>query len=264
MTRGKTTSCTATARRCARLLPTSCTGKFPRLRRKGAHPWAGRLAAVAVLLFVILFATLGPVRAGVLEWVKTIAGFNVEEQEISPLAGVGESTPAPQTPLAGATQPAPAQEASLVYLTPQPLPEVLQNPPFAFGLPQYVPAGYVLNQDVVPAPSGAWVSFAWQQAGGNEVEMLVQRSYSGYTIPAGVDSVEEIQVEGTPAMLVRGFWDEQHHWDPRRGAALHLVKDGVYYVLTFWSRTPATLAIQPVEDLDAAIDLLERMAASLP
>jgi hypothetical protein len=94
--------------------------------------------------------------------------------------------------------------------------------------------------------------------------MLVEREYTGYNIPAGENSSEEIKINGQPALLVRGFWHAQQ-WDPRRGIAIGWSKDGHFYRLTYYEREPSHNEIVPIEgDMEAKIAVLVRMAESVP
>lgn len=46
--------------------------------------------------------------------------------------------------------------------------------------------------------------------------MLVECSYTGYHLPAGAGSAEGVQAGGQSALLIRGWRDENHEWDPTR------------------------------------------------
>ena len=94
--------------------------------------------------------------------------------------------------------------------------------------------------------------------------MLVERQYTGYNIPAGEDSSREIRIDGQAALLVTGFWDGEHRWDPKRGIMLGWVKNGHFYRLTYSEREPLHNTIKPIEgDLDLIIADLVKMAESV-
>lgn len=229
------------------------------------------LLTVTALAFVL--AVSQPVRAGALQWIKTVAGFVVEERSESPLEALSPGEPSPAetaaaNPIgpAGTAAPAPTPLEPTVYLVPTlALPDVLENPPFRFGFPTWVPDGYTLDQVAGVAVSKSWVSFTWNNPDRAEIQLLVEQEYNGYAIPAGEDSSQEIQVNGTPALLIRGFWDAGHQWDARRGISLGWVKDGVHYRLSYFERDVAHNEIKPIEgDMEAIILELVKMAESVP
>lgn len=155
-----------------------------------------KFALVSILGLLLLFTLSGPARAGMLELIKRIGGFNIEELETAPTI--------PPNP-------------TVYYYTPQPLPGALQNLPFKFGMPAYIPDGYTLNNDIVVAESKTWVSLKWINRKGQEISMLVQQDWD-MKLPAGVGGAEEIQINGEPALLLRGWWsaDGSGKWDANR------------------------------------------------
>jgi hypothetical protein len=231
--------------------------------------WIWRFAAVIILLAVMLFTLSTGVRASVLEWIKTVAGFNVEEQSESPLRELDDDaiTSRDKTPMPTLES---TPQVTLEALTPTiypvktaPLPQILQNPPFEFGIPQYIPEGYALSDEAGEAQSKNWVMISWGNQDGAEIEMLVEKSYSGYNIPAGIESTREVQVNGKPALMILGFWGENHTWNPNLSAALHWQIDDIHYTLTFWSRSKTNGSIQPVENIEAVADELVKIAESV-
>ncbi len=234
-----------------------------------------KYAVLALCAVAILIGTLSePVRAKALEVIKMIAGFKVEEQSESPfkgLAGEGEIS-ATETvnavlPLQAETPlPTPTSPEVTVYSIPTvPVIEALNNPPFSFGLPVWVPEGFELDANVGIANSGDWVSLVWEHPDGREIQMLVEREYAGYILPAGEDSSEEIEINGEPALLVRGFWDAEHQWDSQRQIMIGWVQGERFYRLTYSNRLPATKSLMPIEgDLEPILAELIRMAESIP
>jgi hypothetical protein len=231
--------------------------------------WTWRFAVAFVLLVALLFTLSTDVRASVLEWVKTIAGFNVEERVESPLQELTETTvtgesASPLTPEPNVQTTQAAVKPTIYSVTMVPLPEVIQNPPFKFGFPQYVPAGYVLQDETGTAQSTSWLMIHWKNQDGAEIELLVQKDYSGFNIPAGAESTREIQLSNRePALLILGFWGENHTWNPELSAALHWQKEGVYYVLTFWRRSKVDGTIQLIKDIETVASELVKMAESV-
>jgi hypothetical protein len=255
-----------------------------RARRKGVNfmkqsviRWNARKFVLPTLFILValafIFAVSGPVRARALEWIRIVAGFTVEERAESPIKAVsaGEFSPtqtavASSAGAAGTATPSPTIIVPTVYSVPTlSLPEVLKNPPFQFGLPTWVPGGYTLDQTVGVANSKDWVSLGWSNSNLSEIEMLVEQEYSGYTLPAGEGSSEEIEINGKPALLIRGFWDAQGQWDSKLGISLDWIENGLYYRLNYFQRGAAHYEVQPIEgDMGPIIQELIRMAESIP
>jgi len=136
--------------------------------------------------------------------------------------------------------------------------------PFAFGLPRFVPQGFELQDSAAFANSRDWVLLLWSSDNA-EIAMLVERTYTGYYLPAGVDSAEEVQVNGQPALLIRGWWDGNHTWDPARKLELHWQKGDRYYRLIYTQRSLSRWEIEPIKtDIDVVIQELIQMAESIP
>jgi len=205
-----------------------------------------------LLLTALVFTVSEGARAQVLQWIETVAGFNVEERSESPLKDLET----------GVIQP------TIQSVPTRTLPEVLANPPFSFGLPAWVPDGYELDNQVAIAKSKTWVSLTWRNPEGGQIIMLVEKEYTGYNIPAGVDSSEEIEINGQPALLILGNWDShsQWEWDPSRGIAIYWIQDGRHYRLVYSQHDPVSNQTQPIEEVMkvAVIETLLLMAESIP
>jgi hypothetical protein len=235
---------------------------------------ASRNWKYALLLLPILAAFslmfFEPVRAATADWIKTVAGFIVSEQDESPLKELpGEASAAqlteaveavPEEPLAAVEE---LVEPTVYEVTTQPLPDILQNPPLDILMPAWVPDGFTLNPDAGLAASENWLAMEWSDSNHAEIHLLIEKVYTGYTIPAGVDSTREVTVNGQPALLVLGFWDDRHQWDPNRGLSLDWEINGQHYRLEYFEREPLHNAITPITaDLDAVIQTLLQMAES--
>ena len=226
------------------------------------------LIPIVALAMTITFSA--PVRAVASAWIKSIAGFFVEERNESPIKDIPGGEVLLSTPAVSAVVEAVPSTVTHVqpteYAVPTlSVPDVLKNPPFTFGLPSWIPEGFSLDQNVGISTSGAWVLMNWKNPNMSEIEFLVEKEYTGYTIPAGVDSSEEIALNGTPALLIRGFWDEQHQWNPDRQIAIDWEKDGRHYHLAYTERDEDHYAMQPItSNQDAIIQNLIRMAESIP
>lgn len=255
-----------------------------------ARPSTWKVALLfALVLLAMAFSLSGPARARALHWVRSIAGFTVEERPESPLKGLaeGESAPArPDDQPSGAASTgavlatsAPASVASAPTSTaaaaPQPpvvatvpadsLPAALANPPFSFGLPAWLPDGFTIDEQAAIANSQDWLSLSWRNTNGSEILMLVEREYTGYNLPVGEGSTREVQVNGQPALLIMGAWDSQHQWDSQRGITLHWSLDGRSYRLVYSEREPLHNELRPIAgDLEQLSQTLIRMAESIP
>jgi hypothetical protein len=155
---------------------------------KRAFSFAFKFVLASMTVFPLIVAFFQPVRAEFLNWVKYIAGF-----------GVTDTAPDTSGPIVE------------FYFTPQPLPVAVDDLPFTFSMPAYIPDGFHFSDDVVIAQSKSWIAMTWRGEGG-ELELLVQQNWD-MTIPAGVDSAKEIQINGQPAILIRGVWDKNGKWD---------------------------------------------------
>jgi hypothetical protein len=149
------------------------------------------------------------VRAEVVNWIKLIAGFEVTD-----------SVPDFDNP-----------NVEVYYFTPEPFPTAIYDLPFTFSMPAYIPDGFVFSNNVVIAQSKSWIAMSWL-CGGEEIDLLVQQDWD-MTIPAGVDSTKEIKVNGQPAILIQGGWDENGKWDNTiKYIQLYWRKDGLIYILS--------------------------------
>ena len=239
--------------------------------------WNARKFVLPALFILValafIFAVSGPVRARALEWIRIVAGFTVEERAECPIKAVsaGEFSPtrtavASSAGAVGTATPSPTIIVPTVYSVPTlSLPEVLKNPPFQFGLPTWVPDGYTLDQTVGVANSKDWVSFGSSNSNLSEIEMLVEQEYSGYTLPAGEGSSEEIEINGKPALLIRGVLGCPRSVELKLRISLDWIENGLYYRLNYFQRGAAHYEVQPIEgDTGPIIQELTRMAESIP
>jgi len=165
----------------------------PHLRRetqKTTLKFALRFAALTLLLFSVLFTFSQPVRAGVLNWIRQIAGFEIRE-----------------------TDSLPTTEKS-VYIPPDirdSLTNILDDLPYTLELPAYVPDGFLFEDKVDLVKSSVFMR--WMNKEGDEILMLVDTDH-GQQYVMGTDAAQEVQVNGQPALLFQGGYDKEHNWDP--------------------------------------------------
>ena len=166
----------------------------PHLRRetqKTTLKFALRLAALTLLLFAVLFTFSQPVRAGVLNWIKQIAGFEIREIDSFPTA-----------------------ENNSIHIRPgirDSLANILDDLPYTLELPAYVPDGFLFEGKVDLVKTSVFMR--WTNEGGDEILMLVDTDH-GQQYVMGTDAAQEVQVNGQPALLFQGGYDKEHNWDP--------------------------------------------------
>ena len=152
--------------------------------------FALRFAALTLLLFAVLFTFSQPVRAGVLNWIRQIAGFEIREIDSLPTT-----------------------EKS-VYVPPDlrdSLADILDDLPYTLELPAYIPEGFLFEDKVDLVKTSVFMR--WMNEGGDEILMLVDTD-NGQQYVMGTDAAQEVQVNGLPAILFQGGYDKEHNWDP--------------------------------------------------
>ena len=152
-----------------------------------------RFVLTALLLFAVLFAFSQPVRAGVLNWIKQIAGLEVEETNTFPVAE-GETVSVP-----------PEARYSLK--------DIIKDLPYELVMPAHVPDGFFFEDKVDVQDKSVFMR--WLNGNGNEILMLVDTDH-GQRYITGTDAAQEIQVNGQPALLVQGGYDVNGNWDSNR------------------------------------------------
>jgi hypothetical protein len=220
--------------------------------RKQSRSFKWQYALVALLITaVLLFTFSAPVRAKALELIRLVAGFNIQEQSESPLAFMDD--------------PESTVEITVYPVLTEQLADLLKNPPFSYELPTWVPDGYTLNQEIGKSVSGSWISLGWGSPDGlTSYELLVEKEYNGYTLPAGEGSAEEITINGQPAYLVRGDWGADGQWDPRGGITIGWQLDGHFYRMDYGQLEPERYTVTSIDgDMDAILENMIKMAESV-
>jgi hypothetical protein len=194
-----------------------------------------RFALIGLILFAALFTFSEPARAGIVELIRIIAGFEVEEMDSLPASEGGYD----------------AKHTSLTYL--------LQEISFEFALPAYIPEGYTLIDRVYYDENIVFLDYL------NEDYDLIYYSVQNTMEPlivTGFDSAEEIQINGQPALLIRGaFVDDV--WDyTLNGIIIYFKQDGLTYKV---GQFPSFFRTGEHEkETDLSLDELIRMAESIP
>lgn len=193
-----------------------------------------RLTLTGLLLFAVLFTFSEPVRASVLDWIRHIAGFEVQETESLPGYDDGISFD--------------PDHNSIVY--------ALKAIPFEFAIPAYAPDGYVLI-DKLTFSDNTIILLDWVNKNKDYISMAVQNTVD-LSVFTGVDSAEEIQINGQPAMLIHGAYLDGK-WDyTMKGITIYFKKDGLTYILGKFPSTPYT------KDINVSQNELIRMVESIP
>ncbi len=220
---------------------------------------------VFIITAGLLFTFSAPVRAKALELIRIIAGINIQEQSVSPLMELSlNGCDLSEIQDSCADNSATVKNKPTIYpVQTAKLPEVLKNPPFEFGLPTWTPDGYSMDQTVGLSSTDSWISMVWKNQDMSEIELMVEKEYTGYNIPAGENSAKEITINGTSALLVRGFWDSNNQWDPYLGVTIGWKLDGHFYRLTFFQRESLHHELITIDEMDEKISELILMAESI-
>ena len=149
-----------------------------------------RFVALTLILFAVLFTFSQPVRAGVLNWIRQIAGFEIREIDSLPTTEKSEYIP-------------PDLRDSLA--------DILDDLPYTLALPAYLPEGFSFEDKVDLVKTSVFMR--WMNEDGDEILMLVDTDH-GQQYVTGTDAAQEIQVNGQPALLFQGGYDKEHNWDP--------------------------------------------------
>ena len=146
-----------------------------------------RFAVVSVILFTGLFAFSQPVRASVLDWIKQIAGFEVQETNT-----VSSESSITIKPTASGS-----------------MDDMLNDLPYEIAMPSYVPDGFNFKDKVdVHAES---VFMTWRNIKGDQILLQIDTEHAQRYL-TGIDAAQEIQINGQSAMLIQGGYVDDS-WD---------------------------------------------------
>ena len=211
-----------------------------------------RFALIGLILFAALFTFSEPARAGIVELIKIIAGYEVEVSFWRPPV-IDEDNPISYIS---------SDENTISY--------ALKDIPFEFALPAYVPDDYsfpeklqILKDD---GNEEIAVTYIYRYHGGfTAISLSVDdRARTWPIIISDLDSAEEIQINGQPALLVRGIFYSQDDADWKHtsySAKIYLQKDGLTYRLIGYPKLN-----EETGEAESALPLDEliRMAESIP
>ncbi len=194
------------------------------------------LGAITLLLVLTLTLAVSPaVRAQVQDWVGQVGGVFFTATGDYP-GGDEPVTIAPSEKMG-------LEDARAIV-------------PFTFDLPAWVPEGYVLEETVtfVHFEDGVeriFIQWRAPQKALMELEIVnLPPEKSNWLV--GLESIEEVKVDGEPAAFVRGGWNaDTKQWENRGQLQLHVAHNGQTYIFS-------------TMETSISVDDLIRMAESLP
>ena len=125
------------------------------------------------------------------------------------------------------------------YYTPQPIEEILNHPPFPLKVPGYLPEGFEPGEGIV-AYSKAWVSLSWNNAAGENLNLMIQEDWK-LTLQAGAEGAEEVSVNGLPAVIIRGDYLDGKWDETAPSRSLYWRDGGFIYTISSASLSEETL-----------------------
>lgn len=172
--------------------------------------FALKFVFISMTLFAVLFTFSQPVRANVLHWLKDIAGFIIEERDSLPSVVSEGSLPSDH-------------HRSL-------LEDVIDLLPYELAIPAYVPEGFLAENRV--EKTGDSIFMRWMNSDGDMILMMVDTDH-GQRYVTGTDAASEIQVNGQPAMLVQGGFDQENVWDDdlKMMTVVQRRNDAIYWLI---------------------------------
>ncbi|MCG2783503.1 MAG: DUF4367 domain-containing protein [Anaerolineae bacterium] len=208
-----------------------------------------RFALISLILFAALFTFSEPARAGIVELIRIIAGFEVEVSFWRPSIEDDNSFSFSSSP----------DENTISY--------ALKDIPFEFALPAYVPDDYSFSEKLqILKDNGNQISVTYiTPEGSSWINLRIDDRARTWPITiSDLDSAEEIQINGQPALLVRGTFYSQDFGDWKHTShftKIYLQKDGLTYFLIVSPKFN-----QETGEAESALPLDEliRMAESIP
>ncbi len=219
-----------------------------------------RLAIAVFLLMTVVLFSLKPVRVAALSWIQSLGSFLFEPASQNPNQGIfqGEK-PDDENAI-------PALITPTIYNLPNDTPQhLLENSPFAFRFPQWIPDGFQLSPAAALANSKDWVHFLWQKEDA-EIAFMVEKSIADdpLMVAVGDTAPETVEVNHSNARLVHGGWSTDGNWDLLRGMTLYWEEDGLRYRLIYNERNAENNALRSIQADPASVrETLLRMAKSL-
>ncbi|MBI5963152.1 MAG: DUF4367 domain-containing protein [Chloroflexi bacterium] len=187
------------------------------------------LASMSIFALILIFSE--PVRAGVLNWFKSIAGFKVMD-----------TAPDFNNPFDKVAYP--------ITVT---MDEVLQNSSFPFSIPTYLPDGY---ESLGGVNDEGGIALVWAKGFGI-ISFSVTKDWD-VTIQANLENSEEIQINGQSALLIRGAWNENGEWvDTKKRTDLTWRKDGLIYFVSSSVVDPPSDALVPASEVLSDEELIK-------
>jgi len=190
-----------------RRIPTSSRRRVWHMPR-----WAWGVAA-AVVLLAVLVASSPSLRAAMVSLQETIGNVYLTITDRSP-----------------DTSDATIVEPELMSL------QASRNAvPFDFGIPQQVPDGWVMEEQVRvnDLGGGPYVQIEWTNPGHGNISLSAREDDGSASRLVGPNSFREVEVGGQPAVLLKGAWDhDSQEWMWLEVTTLIWKMDGVEYSLS--------------------------------
>jgi hypothetical protein len=190
-----------------REIPTSSRRRVWRMPR-----WAWGVAAALVLLTGLLAAS-PPLRAAIVSLQETIGNVYLTITDRSP----------------------DTRDATIVKPELMSLEAAWIAVPFDFGIPQQVPDGWVMDEQVRvnDLGGGPFVEIEWTNPGHGNISLSAREDNGSASRLVGPDSFREVEVGGQPAVLLTGAWDhDSQEWMWLEVTTLIWKMDGVEYSLS--------------------------------
>jgi hypothetical protein len=171
-------------------------------------------AIATLLLMFALMAMVPAVRARLEDVVKQIGGLSFLITEDYPLAG--------QTPR--------IVPDDIITLE-----EARTSLDFEFSLPEYLPDGLTLQEDINASNIGRGIRLTYtdENQNGRILLLSVEPADSDVNLIVGPDSVIEVMVNDHPATIISGGWDvDSQSWEDNGSHMLRWELDGIEYTLS--------------------------------
>jgi hypothetical protein len=174
--------------------------------------WAWGVAAAVVLLMVLVAASPS-LRAAIVSLQETIGNVYLTITDRSP----------------------DTSDATIVEPELMSLQAAWTAVPFDFGIPQQIPDGWVMEEQVRvnDLGGGPYVQIEWTNPGHGNISLSAREDNGSASRLVGPDSFREVEISGQPAVLLKGAWDhDSREWMWLEVTTLIWKVDGVEYSLS--------------------------------
>jgi hypothetical protein len=201
------------------------------------------LVVASLLVSVLILLGSEEARAKVITFLETFGIFHFEETDDFPFEEMSDVK---------------VFDVATEYLS-----QIKESLSFELNIPEYIPEGYELDEEIGHASNYSWVSPSWSSPAGGSFLLLVQIAdhYPEWAVPIGPGAVEEVRINEDHGVIVRGSWDfDKEVWNYERGLRLSWQKGDLVYSIS--SYTIVSDKGKPSDIL--TIEELIRIAESIP